>query len=151
MSYNGKHNDANGEDNHDGDSNNRSWNYETEGRTDDAAVLDLRRRQIRNFLATVLFSQGVPMICHGDELGRTQGGNNNAYCQDNEITWIDWDLGEQERKLLEFISKMVGLRRDHPVLRRHRFFTGRAGRGGESERWEIEWLQPSGEHMTDQD
>ena len=91
------------------------------------------------------------MICHGDELGRTQGGNNNAYCQDNEITWIDWDLGEQERKLLEFTSKMVGLRRDHPVLRRRRFFTGRAGRGGESERWEIEWLRPSGEHMTDQD
>ena len=151
VSYNGKHNDANGEDNRDGDSNNRSWNCGAEGRTDDAAVLDLRRRQVRNFLATVLFSQGVPMICHGDELGRTQGGNNNAYCQDNEITWIDWDLDEEARALLDFTSKMVGLRRDHPVLRRRRFFTGRAGRGGESERWEIEWLRPSGEHMTDQD
>ena len=151
VSYNGKHNDANGEDNRDGDGNNRSWNCGAEGRTDDAAVLDLRRRQIRNFLATVLFSQGVPMICHGDELGRTQGGNNNAYCQDNEITWIDWDLDEQERKLLDFTSKMVKLRRDHPVLRRRRFFTGRAGHGGESERREIEWLRPSGEHMTDQD
>ena len=151
VSYNGKHNDANGEDNRDGDSNNRSWNCGAEGRTDDAAVLDLRRRQVRNFLATVLFSQGVPMICHGDELGRTQGGNNNAYCQDNEITWIDWDLDEQERKLLDFTSKMVKLRHDHPVLRRRRFFTGRAGHGGESERREIEWLRPSGEHMTDQD
>ena len=151
VSYNSKHNDANGEDNRDGDSNNRSWNCGAEGRTDDAAVLDLRRRQVRNFLATVLFSQGVPMICHGDELGRTQGGNNNAYCQDNEITWIDWDLDEQERKLLDFTSKMVKLRHDHPVLRRRRFFTGRAGHGGESERREIEWLRPSGEHMTDQD
>ena len=151
VSYNGKHNDANGEDNRDGDSNNRSWNCGAEGRTDDAAVLDLRRRQVRNFLATVLFSQGVPMICHGDELGRTQGGNNNAYCQDNEITWIDWDLDEQERDLLDFTSKMVKLRRDHPVLRRRRFFKGIAGHGGESERNEIEWLRPSGEHMTEQD
>ena len=151
VSYNGKHNDANGEDNRDGDNNNRSWNCGAEGETDDAAVLDLRRHQVRNFLATVLFSQGVPMICHGDELGRTQGGNNNAYCQDNEITWIDWDLDEQERKLLDFTSKMVKLRHDHPVLRRRRFFTGRAGHGGESERREIEWLRPSGEHMTDQD
>ena len=151
VSYNGKHNDANGEDNRDGDNNNRSWNCGAEGRTDDAAVLDLRRRQVRNFLATVLFSQGVPMICHGDELGRTQGGNNNAYCQDNEITWIDWDLDEQERDLLDFTSKMVKLRRDHPVLRRRRFFKGIAGHGGESERNEIEWLRPSGEHMTEQD
>ena len=151
VSYNGKHNDANGEDNRDGDSNNRSWNCGAEGETDDAAVLDLRRRQVRNFLATVLFSQGVPMICHGDELGRTQGGNNNAYCQDNEITWIDWDLDEQERDLLDFTSKMVKLRRDHPVLRRRRFFKGIAGHGGESERNEIEWLRPSGEHMTEQD
>ena len=151
VSYNGKHNDANGEDNRDGDNNNRSWNCGAEGETDDAAVLDLRRRQVRNFLATVLFSQGVPMICHGDELGRTQGGNNNAYCQDNEITWIDWDLDEQERKLLDFTSKMVKLRRDHPVLRRRRFFKGIAGHGGESERNEIEWLRPSGEHMTEQD
>ncbi|WP_399521395.1 glycogen debranching protein GlgX [uncultured Actinomyces sp.] len=151
VSYNGKHNDANGEDNRDGDNNNRSWNCGAEGETDDAAVLDLRRRQVRNFLATVLFSQGVPMICHGDELGRTQGGNNNAYCQDNEITWIDWDLDEQERDLLDFTSKMVKLRRDHPVLRRRRFFKGIAGHGGESERNEIEWLRPSGEHMTEQD
>jgi len=151
VSYNEKHNEANLEGNADGDNNNRSWNCGAEGPTDDPAINELRQRQTRNFLATVLFSQGVPMICHGDELGRTQGGNNNAYCQDNEITWINWDLSEQDNDLLEFTRTMMWLRRDHPVLRRRRFFTGDAGHGGESELGEIEWLTPAGESMTDQD
>ena len=151
VSYNEKHNEANGEGNNDGDNNNRSWNCGAEGPTEDRGVLALRHRQVRNFLATILFSQGVPMICHGDELGRTQQGNNNAYCQDNEISWIDWDLGEDEQALLEFTRTMVWLRRDHPVLRRRRFFTGEAGHGGESELGEIEWLRPSGERMTNED
>ena len=151
VSYNKKHNEANGEGNNDGDNNNRSWNCGAEGPTEDRGVLALRHRQVRNFLSTILFSQGVPMICHGDELGRTQQGNNNAYCQDNEISWIDWDLGEDEQALLEFTRTMVWLRRDHPVLRRRRFFTGEAGHGGESELGEIEWLRPSGERMTNED
>lgn len=151
VSYNEKHNEANGEGNNDGDNNNRSWNCGAEGPTEDRGVLALRHRQVRNFLSTILFSQGVPMICHGDELGRTQQGNNNAYCQDNEISWIDWDLGEDEQALLEFTRTMVWLRRDHPVLRRRRFFTGEAGHGGESELGEIEWLCPSGERMTNED
>ena len=151
VSYNEKHNEANLEGNADGSNNNRSWNCGAEGPTDDPTIIELRQRQTRNFLATVLFSQGVPMICHGDELGRTQGGNNNAYCQDNEICWVNWDLSEQDKDLLEFTSTMMWLRRDHPVLRRRRFFTGDAGHGGESELGEIEWLTPAGESMTDQD
>ena len=151
VSYNEKHNEANLEGNADGDNNNRSWNCGAEGPTDDPAINELRQRQTRNFLATVLFSQGVPMICHGDEMGRTQGGNNNAYCQDNEISWVNWDLSEQDNDLLEFTRTMMWLRRDHPVLRRRRFFTGDAGHGGESELGEIEWLTPAGESMTDQD
>ena len=151
VSYNEKHNEANLEGNADGSSNNRSWNCGAEGPTEDPAITELRHRQTRNFLATILFSQGVPMICHGDELGRTQRGNNNAYCQDNEISWIDWDLDEQDNDLLEFTRTIMWLRRDHPVLRRRRFFTGDAGRGGESELGEIEWLTPAGESMTDQD
>ena len=151
VSYNEKHNEANLEDNRDGANDNRSWNCGVEGPTDDPGVISLRKRQTRNFLATILFSQGVPMICHGDELGRTQGGNNNAYCQDNEISWIDWDLDEEDRDLLNFTRTMVWLRRDHPVLRRRRFFSGAASHGGESELGEIEWLRPSGERMTDQD
>ena len=151
VSYNEKHNEANLEDNRDGANDNRSWNCGAEGPTDDPGVISLRKRQTRNFLATILFSQGVPMICHGDELGRTQGGNNNAYCQDNEISWIDWNLDEQDKDLLEFTRTIMWLRRDHPVLRRRRFFTGDAGHGGESELGEIEWLTPAGESMTDQD
>jgi len=147
VSYNEKHNEAN----LDGDNNNRSWNCGAEGPTEDPTIIELRHRQTRNFLATILFSQGVPMICHGDELGRTQGGNNNAYCQDNEISWINWDLDEQDKDLLEFTRTIMWLRRDHPVLRRRRFFTGDAGHGGESELGEIEWLTPAGESMTDQD
>ena len=151
VSYNEKHNEANLEGGADGESNNRSWNCGVEGPTDDPDVLTLRNRQIRNFLATILFSQGVPMICHGDEMGRTQGGNNNVYCQDNAISWVDWDLGEPQRELLEFTRSMVWLRRDHPVLRRRRFFGGEAGHGGESELGEIEWLGPDGEGMTEED
>ncbi|CAM2827303.1 glycogen debranching protein GlgX [Actinomyces slackii] len=151
VSYNTKHNEANLEGGADGDSNNHSWNCGAEGPTDDPQVIELRMRQIRNFLATILFSQGVPMICHGDEMGRTQGGNNNVYCQDNEISWVHWDLDEHQQELLDFTRTMMWMRRDHPVLRRRRFFSGDAGHGGESELGEIEWLTPSGQSMTEQD
>ena len=151
VSYDTKHNEANLEDNQDGANDNRSWNCGVEGPTDDPVVLSLRKRPTRNFLATILFSQGVPMICHGDEMGRTQDGNNNAYCQDNEMTWVHWDLDEEDRELLDFTRTMVWLRRNHPVLRRRRFFSGAASHGGESELGEIEWLRPSGGRMTDQD
>ena len=151
VSYNEKHNEANGEGNRDGESNNRSWNCGVEGPTNIPDVNDLRQRQMRNMFATLLFSQGIPMICGGDEVARTQQGNNNAYCQDNEISWVNWDLSEQDNDLLEFTRTMMWLRRDHPVLRRRRFFTGDAGHGGESELGEIEWLTPAGESMTDQD
>ncbi|WP_172120127.1 glycogen debranching protein GlgX [Actinomyces faecalis] len=151
VSYNDKHNEANGEGGADGDSSNRSWNCGAEGPTDDPTVLDLRRRQVRNFLATVMFSQGVPMICHGDEIGRTQGGNNNTYCQDNEISWVSWDLDEEAKSLHDFTRQVIALRRDHPVMRRRRFFSGEAGHGGESALGEIAWLRPSGERMTDDD
>ncbi|NLE72026.1 MAG: glycogen debranching enzyme, partial [Actinomycetales bacterium] len=135
----------------DGESHNRSWNCGVEGPTDDEEVNALRRRQQRNFLATLLLSQGVPMISHGDELGRTQLGNNNAYCQDNELTWIDWDLDEHRAELLEFTRTLVHLRRDHPVLRRRRFFAGSPDHGGESELGDIAWFSTGGEHMTSAD
>lgn len=151
VSYNEKHNEANGEGNNDGESHNRSWNCGVEGPTDDAEVNALRRRQQRNFLTTLLLSQGVPMICHGDELGRTQRGNNNGYCQDNALTWVDWDLDEHREALLEFTRALVHLRRDHPVLRRRRFFAGSADHGGESELGDIAWFGTDGEHMTDED
>ena len=122
VSYNEKHNEANGEDNNDGESHNRSWNCGVEGPTDDANINALRARQQRNFLTTLLLSQGVPMICHGDELGRTQNGNNNGYCQDNELTWIDW--ANADSGLLEFTRVVSALRAAHPVFRRRRFFTG---------------------------
>jgi isoamylase len=150
VSYNSKHNDANGENGADGESHNRSWNCGAEGPTDDEDVLALRARQQRNFLTTLLLSQGVPMIAHGDELGRTQGGNNNAYCQDNEISWVDWELGDDERALLDFARQVVELRHDHPVFRRRRFFAGRPEQGGESDLGDIAWFTPSGEHMSDE-
>ena len=149
VSYNEKHNEANLEDNADGESNNRSWNCGAEGPTDDPDVLALRARQQRNFLTTMIFSQGVPMILHGDEFGRTQGGNNNAYCQDNPTTWVDWDLDDSQKALLEFTRRLIRMRREHPVLRRRRFFKGAATRGGESDLGEVEWFTPGGEHMTD--
>ena len=151
VSYNEKHNDANGEGNNDGESHNRSWNCGVEGPTDDPEILALRNRQERNFLTTLLLSQGVPMICHGDELGRTQGGNNNGYCQDNEITWIDWAAADTE--LLDFTREVSELRAAHPVFRRRRFFSGKPmGRGrGPEGLPDIAWFTPEGTEMTGED
>jgi isoamylase len=151
VSYNDKHNDANGEDGRDGESHNRSWNCGVEGPTDDPEVLSLRVRQQRNFLTTLLLSQGVPMIAHGDEIGRTQDGNNNVYCQDNELSWVDWDLDEMQRRLFAFTGAVATLRREHPVFRRRRFFAGSADHGGQSEMGDIAWFRPSGEPMGEQD
>jgi isoamylase len=150
VSYNEKHNEANGEDNRDGESYNRSWNCGHEGPTDDPQVNALRARQQRNFLATLLLSQGVPMISHGDELGRTQQGNNNGFCQDNELTWIDWKNLDVD--LLAFTRYVSSLRRDHPVFRRRRFFDGLpVGRRGRKGLPDIAWLRPDGSQMTKQD
>ncbi|MDQ6912958.1 MAG: glycogen debranching protein GlgX, partial [Verrucomicrobiota bacterium] len=131
VSYNDKHNEANGENNNDGDNNNHSWNHGVEGPTDDPETNALRARQRRNMLVTLLLSQGVPMICAGDEWARTQKGNNNAYCQDNEISWLNWEHSEEQKDLLEFTKKLIQLRREHPVFRRPKFFQGRRIRGSE--------------------
>ncbi len=147
VSYNEKHNEANGEENRDGESHNRSWNHGVEGRTDDPAVQALRDRQKRNFLATLFLSQGIPMLLGGDEMGRTQGGNNNAYCQDNEISWFDWE--NVDRDLLEFTTRLIGFRREHPVFRRRRWFLGAPIRGS-AER-DIAWFRLDGEEMDDED
>nr|MBA2417043.1 glycogen debranching protein GlgX [Geodermatophilaceae bacterium] len=150
VSYNEKHNEANGEDNNDGESHNRSWNCGAEGPTDDHDILALRARQRRNFLATLFLSQGVPMMLYGDELGRTKNGNNNTYCQDNELTWIDWSAVDDE--LIEFTASLVELRRAHPTFRRRRFFDGRPVRRGEGELLpDIVWLTPIGDVMTQED
>ncbi|HEU5143556.1 MAG TPA: glycogen debranching protein GlgX [Dermatophilaceae bacterium] len=149
VSYNDKHNEANGEGGNDGESHNRSWNCGVEGPTDDPAVLELRARQQRNFLTTLLLSQGVPMIAHGDEVGRTQGGNNNTYCQDNEIAWMHWDLDEGQQQLLQFTRAVVRLRQENPVFHRRRFFAGSPDHGGESELGEIAWFMPNGAHMDE--
>lgn len=148
VSYNDKHNDANGEGNRDGESHNRSWNCGVEGPTNDPDVLELRARQQRNFLTTLMISQGVPMIAHGDELGRTQKGNNNGYCQDNEITWIDWDLDDERLALLDFTRKVIRLRLDHPVLRRRRFFSGTVGHPNNDGLSDIVWFTPAGSAMV---
>jgi glycogen operon protein len=150
VSYNEKHNEANGEGNRDGESNNKSWNCGVEGPTDDPAVNALRVRQQRNFLATLLLSQGVPMISHGDELGRTQRGNNNVYCQDNELAWIDW--AHADIALMEFTRSVSALRAAHPVFRRRRFFSGRPvrQRGGPGLP-DIAWLAPDGSEMSGED
>ena len=145
VAYNEKHNEANGEDNNDGESFNRSWNCGTEGPTDDAEVNACRHRQQRNLLVTLLLSQGVPMLLGGDELGRTQRGNNNAYCQDNEISWFDWD--HVDEPILEFTRRLIALRRQHPVFRRRRWFQGRPIRGTV----DIGWFRPDGEEMDDAD
>ncbi|EFV14301.1 glycogen debranching enzyme GlgX [Segniliparus rugosus ATCC BAA-974] len=150
VSYNEKHNEANGEDNRDGESHNRSWNCGVEGPTDDPEILQLRARQRRNIIATLLLSQGTPMLLHGDELGRTQHGNNNVYCQDNEISWIDWAFAEENAELLDFTKHVIALRKSHPVFRRRRFFAGRPIRGGDQER-DIAWLTPDGREMTVED
>ena len=151
VSYNEKHNDANGEGNRDGESHNRSWNCGAEGKTDDPAINALRRQQHRNFLTTLLLSQGIPMIAHGDEVGRTQQGNNNAYCQDNELAWVDWKLAQDESELLTFTSAVVSLRKEHPVFRRRRFFAGDAAHGGKSELGDIEWFSSDGTEMDEED
>ncbi|CDO87468.1 glycogen debranching enzyme [Mycobacterium triplex] len=150
VSYNEKHNEANGEDNNDGESHNRSWNCGAEGPTDDTGINELRARQQRNFITTLLLSQGVPMICHGDELGRTQSGNNNGYCQDSELTWIDW--ANADTGLLEFTRTVSALRANHPVFRRRRFFSGKpVGRRGRDGLPDIAWFAPDGDEMTDED
>jgi glycogen operon protein len=149
VSYNDKHNEANGEDNRDGHDHNLSWNCGVEGDTDDGTVRQLRERQKRNFLATLLLSQGVPMLCAGDEIGRTQQGNNNAYCQDNELSWIDWRLDGSRRALLDFTRTLVQIRRRHPVFRRRGFFQGRRIRGSEVR--DLTWFRPDGKPMTDDD
>ena len=149
MSYTHKHNEANGEDSRDGTDDNLSWNCGVEGPTDDPVISELRERQKRNVLATLLLSQGVPMICGGDEIGRTQRGNNNAYCQDNELSWYDWKLDHPARELLAFTRRLIALRRDHPVLRRRRFFRGGRIRGAEVK--DLSWFRPDGKEMTDED
>jgi isoamylase len=149
VSYNHKHNQANGEDNRDGESHNLSYNFGAEGPTDDEEIVFQREKQKRNLLATLLLSQGVPMICAGDEMGRSQGGNNNAYCQDNEISWLDWELSEADRELLEFARRIAHLRHDHPVFRRRNFFQGRRIRGSELE--DITWFRPDGGEMMDEE
>jgi glycogen operon protein len=146
VSYNEKHNEANGEGNNDGESHNRSWNCGVEGPTDDPKVLALRGRQQRNFLATLFLSQGVPMLVGGDELGRSQGGNNNAYCQDNEVSWYDWD--KVDESLYDFTSWLIDFRRRHPTFRRRRFFQGRAIHGNTCE--DIAWFTPEGEQMSEE-
>ncbi|MFB7451992.1 glycogen debranching protein GlgX [Streptomyces sp. NPDC057027] len=153
VSYNDKHNEANGEGNRDGEGYNRSWNCGVEGETEDVGIAELRARQMRNFLATLMLSQGVPMLSHGDEFGRTQGGNNNAYCQDNEVSWVRWpkENSETEATLLRFTRAMVRLRRDHPVFRRRRFFHGRPVEGTHDELTDIAWFTPEGEEMTSRD
>ncbi|HET8642508.1 MAG TPA: glycogen debranching protein GlgX [Pseudonocardiaceae bacterium] len=153
VSYDDKHNEANGENNRDGTTDNRSWNCGAEGPTDDAGINDLRARQRRNLLATLLLSQGVPMLLHGDELGRTQHGNNNAYCQDNEIAWVDWDLAAKNEELTDFVAGVAWLRRDHPVFRRRRFFVGRPIRSDDLSQPavpDIAWFTPD-RRMTDHD
>jgi isoamylase len=149
VSYNDKHNEANGEDNRDGHSNNHSWNHGAEGPTDDPDIVELRERQKRNFLGTLLFSQGTPMLLAGDEFGRTQQGNNNAYCQDNEVSWVNWRFDERAEALVDFTKRLTALRRRYPVLRRSRFLTGS---------WNEElgvkdstWLTPIGKEMQQQD
>jgi isoamylase len=146
VSYNEKHNEANLDDNRDGTDNNQSWNCGMEGPTQDSATLNLRARQKRNLLSTLLLSQGVPMLLGGDELGHTQQGNNNAYCQDNPISWINWDLRTEDRKLMEFVRYLIHLRKQHPVFRRRNFFQGRPITGEDTQ--DILWLNPNGQEMN---
>ena len=150
VSYNEKHNDANGEDNNDGESHNRSWNHGVEGPTDDPEVLQARAREQRNYIATLLLSQGVPMLLHGDEMSRTQDGNNNTYAQDSEISWVHWDRAD--KPLIEFTAAVARLRAEHPTFRRKRFFTGKSVRTGDGERLnDIVWLHLDGRPMEDED
>ncbi|MGA9867726.1 MAG: glycogen debranching protein GlgX [Acetobacteraceae bacterium] len=148
VSYNDKHNEANGEDNRDGTDNNHSWNHGAEGTTEDDEILDLRDRQKRNLLATLLLSQGTPMLLAGDEFGRTQQGNNNAYCQDNEISWVNWNIDEYNRLLIDFVRRLIGVRNAFPILRRNRFLTGEYN--AELEVSDVRWLTPAATDMGDE-
>ena len=145
VSYNDKHNEANLEDNRDGTDDNRSWNCGAEGPTDDPEIRELRARQQRNLLTTLLLSQGVPMILSGDEMGRTQGGNNNAWCQDNEISWQHWDLDDEQRDLLAFTQRLIAMRKEHPVFRRRRFLAGESVPGELPDAW---WFRSDGRKMA---
>ena len=147
VSYNEKHNDANGEENRDGFNDNRSWNCGVEGETDDPAINALRARQKRNMIATLALSQGVPMVLGGDELDRTQRGNNNCYCQDNELSWFDWTMTPEKEALLRFFERMLRLRRRHPIFHRRHFFQGRPIRGSDVK--DIVWIKSDGREMTD--
>ena len=149
VSYNHKHNEANGEENRDGADDNASWNCGAEGETEDPAVNALRDRQQRNLVATLFLSQGVPMLCAGDEIGKTQGGNNNTYCQDNEISWLDWALDDRREALLGFTIRMIRLRQSQPVLQRRRFFRGATFR--DSSLKDLAWFRPDGQEMTEED
>lgn len=159
VSYNEKHNEANGEENRDGASDNNSWNCGVEGATEDPAIIELREREKRNLLTTLLFSQGVPTICGGDEVSRTQRGNNNAYCQDNDISWVDWSLDEKQKALLEFTSKLIALRKQHPNLHRRKFFQDRKISPGAVstqqvdglEVHDVSWYRPDGQEMTQEE
>jgi isoamylase len=147
VSYNEKHNDANGENNQDGNNNNLSWNCGVEGPTDDPNILALRAKQKRNLLATLLLSQGVPMLYQGDDIGHTQLGNNNAYCQDSSISWVNWDLQPQDRDLLAFVQRLINLRKRHPIFRRRHFFQGRPIKGANIK--DVLWLNPAGHEMSE--
>ncbi len=146
VSYNEKHNEANGEESRDGSDDNGSWNFGVEGPTDDPEINALRERQKRNFLATLFFSQGVPMLCGGDEISRTQRGNNNAYCQDDEISWYDWNLDDRKRSLMDFTARLIAFRRAHPNLHRRKFFQDRSIQHGEAQ--DVVWFRADGEEMT---
>ncbi len=149
VSYNEKHNEANGEENRDGYNDNLSWNCGIEGLTDNQKIIELRERQKRNFLAILLLSQGVPMLCGGDEIGRTQMGNNNSYCQDNELSWYNWNLDERKQLLLDYVKKLIQIRKEHPVFRRRKFFQGRPIYGTKVK--DIMWLRPDGKEMAEED
>jgi glycogen operon protein len=148
VSYNEKHNENNGEGNRDGANDNNSWNCGAEGETDDADICALRERQKRNFIATLLLSQGVPMLWSGDELSHSQQGNNNAYCHDDEITWLNWEIDDSKREFLNFVKRVLRVWREQPVLQRRKFFQGRSIRGSDIK--DISWFEPAGQEMSDQ-
>jgi len=147
VAYNGKHNEANGEENRDGHSHNRSWNHGAEGQTEDEAILGLRKRQMKNILATLLLSQGTPMLLAGDEFARTQNGNNNAYCQDNEISWLDWNHDERAERLIRFVRRLTSLRHRFPILRQKRFLSGVYNE--ELGLKDVTWVSATGREMTE--
>jgi isoamylase len=148
VSYNEKHNEANGEENRDGANDNQSWNCGAEGTTDDPEIKSLRERQKRNLLATLFLSQGVPMLLAGDELGKTQNGNNNCYCQDNEISWLQWDLNDEQKQMLEFVRGMIAVRKTEPVFCRQKYFQGRSIRGDDKS--DVSWVGIDGKELNDE-